>query len=199
MSDDATILARLKQETAIHHRRVERGFPILDPGLSLADYIAWLECLYGFHDLFEAAIAFWADQLAIDWEARRKVPLLRCDLAHLGVSVQRLNALPLCRDLPKLHGLAEVFGALYVLEGATLGGRYIAQHLSGRLGLSAGAGCAYFASYGQELERRWQTFRARLASVAALPECERRVIGAACRQFEAFERWILKAGPVAGR
>jgi heme oxygenase (biliverdin-IX-beta and delta-forming) len=199
MSDDAAMLARLKQQTAAHHRRVERCFPILHPGLSLADYIAWLECLYGFHAPFEEAIAPWAEQLAIDWDARRKVPWLRRDLAILRMPAERLGALPMCRDLPELPGLEEVFGALYVLEGATLGGRFIAQHLTGSLGVSAAAGCAYFVSYGEELEMRWQAFCARLTVVAAGPDAERRVIGAACRQFEAFERWILRAGPVGAR
>jgi len=50
---DHSILQRLKTATASQHSQVERRFKILDPHLSLDQYIDWLARLYGYYEPFE--------------------------------------------------------------------------------------------------------------------------------------------------
>jgi heme oxygenase len=189
-ADEAPILGRIKAETAGHHRRIERQFGILDPHLSLDDYRLWLERLFGFHSPLEARVDAWASALAVDWDGRRKTPLLRADLSFLGLDDPAIAELPLCRDLPALPDLGSVFGVLYVVEGSTLGGRIIARHLRERLAVQAGAGASFFSGYGADLDARWQAFRRRLTEAASSPDIEARMVIAARDTFDALGRWL---------
>jgi heme oxygenase len=195
---EAPIFRRLKEATADHHRRIEQCFGILDPRLSMDDYCHWLERLHGFYTPLEAQLEPWKSALSVDWEARRKTPLLQDDLTRLGLTPGRIARRPLCGEVPQRSDLATAFGSLYVLEGATLLGRIIARHLRGRLGIDAASGAAFFASYGAEVDERWQSFRRRLAAAASSPETERRMIAAACETFVTLGRWLQRTQVGAG-
>lgn len=186
------VLDRIKQDTAGAHRRVERVFRILDARLTLATYAGWLERLLGLYLPLEAQIDPWGERLAIDWPARRKTPLLRRDLLTLGVPPERIDSLPVCGGLPVLADSPAVLGALYVLEGSTLGGPFIARHPAATLDLQAGNGAAFFVPYGSQWLTRWQAFRERLAAATATPEVQQRMIESARATFTAFERWLRR-------
>lgn len=188
--EDSGFAGSLKAATASHHRRIEARFRILDPKLDLSRFAGWLERLYGYYAPFERAVDPWAGVLDIDWAARRKAPLLRRDLACLGADRARIEALPLCGELPELADVASLFGAIYVFEGSTLGGRYIAGHLASTLRLDATTGASFFQPYGPDPKPRWQAFQSRLCQVASTPDLEARIIRSACETFESFDRWL---------
>ena len=58
-------------------------------------------------------------------EQRYRAPLILEDLARLGFPAQP----PLCLAMPSLRTHAQLLGALYVMEGSTLGGQVIARQL----------------------------------------------------------------------
>ena len=93
---DHSILQRLKTATASQHSQVERRFKILDPHLSLDQYIDWLARLYGYYEPFERMIEPWSSEIAINWSDRCKTPLLIRDLARLGVTEERIASLTIC-------------------------------------------------------------------------------------------------------
>ncbi len=100
-------------------------------------------------------------------------------------------ALPECPILPPIDGLPAALGMMYVLEGSTLGGRYITRAVGANLGLRPGDGCSYFASYGDRVGPMWKEFGRTLeAFAAAHPAAEGRVVAAAAATFAAFERWV---------
>ena len=183
------ILARIKAATASAHRSVEKHFKILDPELTIPHFIAWLELLYGFYAPFEAMLQPWSEQLsAIDWQKRLKTPLLKQDLEHLGITSQA-NLL-LCPDLPTLSDYPSVLGAIYVVEGSTMGGRVIAQHLEKNLDLNVNNGASFFLPYGEQFMENWQSFRLYLASAAANPDHEQIIIASAISTFAKLEQWF---------
>jgi len=190
----APILALLRTGTASRHERMERTFRIMDPGLTREGYRAWLERLYGFHAPFEAAVSAAAELLDLDWEARRKAPLIRRDLASLGVAPDAIEALPACPDLPRPEGPEALIGALYVFEGSTLGGRHIALHLARTLGLGAESGAGCFAPYGPDPMPRWRAFQARLCALATSPAAEAAILQSACGTFDRFGHWLAGGG-----
>ena len=88
---------------------------------------------------------------------------------------------------------AGFLGALYVLEGSTLGGRLIARHLQPTFGFRDGKGDAYFRGHGDQTGALWREIT---AAIAALPEGDSpEVIEAAKRTFDAFRTVLAPLQP----
>jgi len=180
------ILARLKQETAAEHAAIEAAAGVMDSALSLASYQCYLEQSYAFYAVVEPLLhelGAW-QALGLPAEERTKLPLLEADLETLGSDVARLpRAVP-----PRLPGVAEAYGCLYVLEGSTLGGRVISRHVQARLG--SGVPRAFLEAYGSRTGERWQAFRAALAGAPRSRDVDARIIVGAKATFEAFTAWL---------
>jgi heme oxygenase len=58
-----------------------------------------------------------------------------------------------------------LLGALYVLEGSTNGGRFLARALRKSWGLDKD-GIAYFDPYGEEQPQKWASFRKKMDSAS---------------------------------
>ena len=152
-----TILRRATspQHALLEDRLARLGGPLDD----LASYRSLLEGFWGFYEPFEPRLDAWhADHPDIvDWPDRRKRHLLDRDLADLGRATDGRH-LPRCEALPDVSTTPAALGALYVLEGSTLGGRVVTERVGRTLGL-ADRGCRFFASYGPDVPRRWQAMR----------------------------------------
>lgn len=183
------LLARLKQDTAGHHARVEAAMPSLDQLATPGGYAAALRALHGFHATWEPAI--WRTpgvaEAGMDG-GRRKLPLLQADLRALGIHP--------CEPAPhvRLRGTAEALGALYVLEGATLGGRIIYRHVAGPLGVTPGHGAAYYHGYGEGTGARWQAFGRALTRYVDQADAAPRVVAGAVACFAALQAYLAVPG-----
>jgi heme oxygenase len=163
----ADVLVRLKAETRAEHTAVEGALDLMRADFSMADYRHLIECYFGFYAPLEAQLArvLPADQPGLDFEARRKLPLLRADLEALGGPSP--DSLAVCDALPPLRSPAQAMGCLYVLEGAMLGGQTIGRHLRHKFGLTQDAGASYFHGSGARTADVWRSFRDALTSFAA--------------------------------
>ena len=188
-----TLLARLKGETAPEHLRLERDLGILREDRTRTEHHELVRRLYGFYRPWEdraiPVIEAGHPGLARD---RAKAPLLRRDLAYLGDSDLALASVPICRELPALGTLPECLGSMYVLEGATLGGRLISRHLARTLGLGPDAGASFFSSYGVEVGPMWRRFGEALDSYDG-PLAEA-IVASAQGTFRALHAWLVVAG-----
>ncbi|MFO1500637.1 MAG: biliverdin-producing heme oxygenase [Verrucomicrobiota bacterium] len=186
----APLLLRLRKETRPQHAALERVLGLLDKALSLGTYRQRLEQFYGFYRPVEGHLGALGDwrKRGLDVQERRKVPLLEADLRALGVETP--ESLPLCTELPDLGGVPEAFGCLYVLEGATLGGQFITEHLQRTLGLGPDNGARFFNSYGERVPEMWRSFGATLVAFASTAEIENAVVSAAGETFESLHRWL---------
>ena len=141
---------------------------LVAPELTREAYRQHLAALLRFHAALEPALA--ACPSLTDWvpdlDARRKTPALRTDLLRLGAEraeVERaeVESAPGREPSPvQLAGVADGLGVLYVTEGATLGGRFLARRLEDHLGVDAASGAAHFLSYGDERGPMWRRYRA---------------------------------------
>jgi heme oxygenase len=171
---------------------VEAAVDVLRPGLTRAEYRHLLERFWGFHAAVEPRLygaGVW-EQLSLEGDERRKLPLLARDLQRLGLSADALARLPLCTDLPGLRCVPAALGCAYVLEGATLGGAIIARHLARTLGLAPERGGAFFGGYGACTGPRWKAFTDALHAYSERNGAEECIVRGACEIFEALERWL---------
>jgi heme oxygenase len=135
---------------------------------------------------------------------RRRGHLLEADLAALLVGADGIEAYKV--DWARVAGgsagdpdghtddpgsQASFLGCLYVMEGSTLGGRYLARHVESALHLAPGQGNAYFQGHGDQTGAMWRQVTAQLEAVPE--EQSDRVIAAAKRTFRAFGE-ALRAG-----
>jgi len=197
-TDDITVDNIFKQRvdpgaheggTRAEHDAIEATLDFLGPDLDRLAYQQRLARLFTFHQPLEpvlAAAADWA-HWGIDFDARRKSAHLAADLQWLGHGA--VASLPRCAALPPLPGAAAAFGCLCVLEGATLGGRIIARHLGGTLGLGADSGASYFHVYGDRAGSMWKAFQAATVTFAAQGADTDAIIMSAVATFNALRLW----------
>jgi len=175
---------RLRGATAEAHAALERDLDWEARVATLAGYRGLLARLRGFHAACEPAIG---EALADEafFGPRRRLAKLDADLAHLGLDPAALAALP-APSPGRLDGAEAAMGALYVLEGSTLGGQVIGRHVERLHGFGAEAGCTYYRAHGRSAGAMWRAFQDRLETVgdgdAAL------VAGVAT--FEAMRVWL---------
>jgi heme oxygenase (biliverdin-IX-beta and delta-forming) len=125
-----------------------------------------------------------------DSAMRLKTPTLVDDLHALGLDNLAIDALPRCAELPVSDTAAACLGALYVLEGATLGGQVLRREMAQRLGLDADNGGAFLNVYGAETGRRWKDFLDYLGRLPLDADAKQRAVDAACSTFSCFEQWL---------
>jgi heme oxygenase (biliverdin-IX-beta and delta-forming) len=188
--------AALREATWPAHQRLEKRLDVKTRFGALPAYSAHLQKMWGFCAPLEQRLAGQPlAQVLPDCEARRKLPLLRCDLLALGAEAEDIAALPCCAELPACPDLAAALGCLYVLEGATLGGRTLLPLVQSRLGLAAHSGASFLASYGADVSAMWRSFGSALDSWCAPPLRTRRAAQAAIATFEALELWLCGRVP----
>lgn len=189
-------MAGLRAATWPHHQRLERRLDVKSRFSSLENYRNHLEQMLGFCLPLEERCgnANVARELA-DFDARRKVPLLIEDLLALGATVRSLAGIPRCECLPSCAEPSAAFGSLYVLEGATLGGRTLLPMVQRQLGLSGARGARFLASYGDQVAPMWSGFGTALEAWCIGQERRAAVAAAAVATFGALERWLCEARP----
>jgi heme oxygenase (biliverdin-IX-beta and delta-forming) len=197
------ILEQLKSETAAAHASIEQRLRIARSRPSVSDYRNYLAAMYGFTAPIEQRLRSLADGLGseLELERRCKSQLLARDLAVLDARLDSSNQpAELCRALPENRDLTQALGTLYVLEGSTLGARWLLRHLQP---LGVEDCCSYLRSYGDALGDMWEKMRRALVLHAErhpgrIPE----LIAAASDTFHKLDDWCVhcqaaEAGPDA--
>jgi len=181
---------KLREATADLHAQTEEGVPLMKPDLTLNEYVSVLQRFYRAVAAWES----WAEtHVPEKWRAmfeqRRRSRLLLEDFHALGVTSEEASwgEVP----FPVLDTDASFLGAMYVVEGSTLGGQYIARHVEEVLNFTPGVGDAYFRGYGENTGAMWKEFR---TVVTAMDEADSdQVIEGARKMFGMFAR-CLKEG-----
>jgi heme oxygenase len=186
------ILARLKEQTAEQHQRLEAKLDIFARLSSPQGYKSLLEQFYGFYRPLEIHLSsvMCSPAFLSNFTARRKTPLLEEDLLFLDLSELNLSELPQCQKLPTVESEAQAFGCLYVLEGATLGGQIISKYVADKLGYERERGASFFRSYGAEVRAMWCGFVQALREYAKAHDADDEVVAAAVDTFDKFDQWL---------
>ncbi len=174
------ILEQLRQHTRARHDRLEAQLSLLDETLSPARYAALLVRFHAVWQGLDPKLASLLDPAF--WTPRRRLPWLDADLAALRL------APPPAIAAPTLASEAAALGALYVVEGSTLGGRIILRHLH-HLGLQP---ATYFNGYGDATGPMWKAFVTRLD--AAPPATAPAILAGASLTFDHLQHGLTQQG-----
>ncbi len=184
-------LATLRSRTSTSHRRLETGLGLMSDDLTMGRYVVLLSRFAALHQTLDDQIASALVPHAgctgfdgLDIEGRRKMPSLRTDLAALN---QRMP--PPCGHFDDISSVAGALGAMYVCEGASLGGRVIGPRVRTMLG--DGTPTDYFESYGDDVADRWATFRRALVLALVTDDDIDAAVTGAVGVFDRFSAVLL--------
>ncbi|MCJ8210851.1 biliverdin-producing heme oxygenase [Mucilaginibacter sp. RS28] len=181
----------IKEQTTAHHQGLEKKIISRLKSLSSAeDYINLLQLFYSYFGGLEDQINHQIDQSVLpDYEERRKTSSLSNDIQALGgnPASKAVNG-----ALPEITTIPQAVGALYVIEGSTLGGSIISKMVSDRLGLQDGL--SFFNSYGSKATEMWERFKTYINTQAWQPAEEQAIIASAQNTFLKFNNWIEQHG-----
>ena len=187
---ELSILSRLKAETADIHRQVESILNIRDPALSRDEYRKILISFFKIYRPLEYRFVEHALQLSPDFnlQFRLKTHLIRTDLIDLGYTHAQLDKIADANVFIEVNSLPTIIGALYVVEGATLGGQFICRSLRQNLILCNEAH-RFFSGYEEKTGHMWKEF-CRLATQSTCPDDFAGVLHSAKLTFEAFYKQL---------
>ncbi|MGN6164585.1 MAG: biliverdin-producing heme oxygenase [Flavisolibacter sp.] len=181
----------IKAHTSDSHALAEKSLLLrLEAIRCKADYAAILKMFYGFFFPVQQKILthISPDHLK-DIEERRLASLILDDLQSINFPSQHIT---LCSELPEIKSAAQAFGALYVLEGATLGGRIIAKMLlrNSHLQLSE-ENLSFFNGYKEATGIKWKIFQQALNQQFG----QELLVDTAKETFLLFRNWINTCWP----
>ena len=176
-------LNTLKTQTAVAHRRLE-SLPvsacILSPDMKIEDYAHYLKLMYDVHYDVEENIFPVLSAVISDLKERQKKHLIEEDLAFLKYNKPFTSTVfnTQNRTIPFLLGI------LYVVEGSSLGGRFILKNIETIQGLNEGKGVSYFTGYGNKTGSHWKSFLNVLTEYEEENNCEDEIIKGATYAFD---------------
>jgi heme oxygenase len=187
VTESSAVLHLLRKETRPFHDEVEQNsfnLALTSGTPTITDTAQFLAKMYGFVQPYEAQLRAHATAFGPEWQLnqRYRAPLILEDLSRLGYA----GTPPLCPALPPLNTRAQLLGAMYVLEGSTLGGQVIARQLD-KAGIAAHA---FFTGRAERTGPLWKVFCQLLSSDTAVNEAPAAVVASAILTFQSLSAWL---------
>ena len=185
-AESPALLARLRAETRPYHDAVEANpfnRALAAGTVTAADTARFLARMYGVVQPYEQQLRAHAALFGPAWQLDRRyrAHLLLNDLPLLGYD----GTPPLCPDLPPLATWPQLLGAMYVLEGSTLGGQVIARQLIKSDILVN----KYFTGRADQTGPLWKGFCTQLTD--AVPTSDHTaIISSAVQTFQTLAPWL---------
>lgn len=182
------MLDHLKIATKTNHSSVEKVLVQKLKNLSSQEeYANLLFQLYGFYFELEKKVHSIIDNTLLpDMSKRVHVANLHTDLVNLNHSA----AITTVNNYPDtISSISEAIGVLYVIEGSTLGGQFIAGMLKKQLPTLTDSQINYFLSYGENTMKMWKQFKTAIENTTVVLN-EESALNAAQNTFKALENWL---------
>jgi heme oxygenase len=193
---------QLRHETRQEHHDLEKALDLFFAQFNVTDYGNLLVKFFVFHVAFDAYLAVKglegssAEKFYLD--GRSKKNWLAQDMDFMGidnvVDIRKLSHDDFAILLPSTE---HIWGAIYVIEGSTLGGEILARHFTKTLGLFPEAGLRFFTAYGSETKAKWNEMIRQLESLAEQDVRHANIIVGAKRTFGFLKQHLT--GGMAGQ
>ncbi|MGK4569334.1 biliverdin-producing heme oxygenase [Flavobacterium sp. 3HN19-14] len=158
MNDHNTVsfLEDLRAETADAHKKLESlpvSMAITSPTVTKSEYGLYLNLMHDIIRDTESNVFELLGDVIPDIGSRRKLQWLENDLSVVGISAE--NKLT---SLQNNFTIPFALGIMYVVEGSSLGGRFILKNINAVLDYDEKTGAQYFSGYGNTTGSHWKNF-----------------------------------------
>ncbi|MDL5511184.1 biliverdin-producing heme oxygenase [Arenibacter sp. M-2] len=185
LSTSQDLLTNLKKQTAPAHKKLE-SLPVssllLSPDMEIENYTHYLYLMYNVHRDLEEKVFPLLTEIIDNIELRKKTHLIKEDLSFLNYNLPGSKSV--FKD-PKCT-IPFALGIMYVVEGSSLGGRYILKNIETTPGLNKGKGVSYFKGYGTKTGSKWKSFLNKLIQYENENNCENEIIEGAMFAFDSI-------------
>ncbi len=184
----------LRQSTRASHRAIDHHpflAPLVQPRLTLDHYKCVLTVMNWMHlHLRERLAQAMLEHIpASPFVPSDRLSWLAEDFKWFGMAMTPAPERIVECFTPRFASAQALVGALYVIEGSTLGGQFIAQQLAGSIDVYPGKGASFFYGHGADTRSRWNDFWTFAANVCVDDSLDE-VCTAAGRMFGDFERML---------
>lgn len=179
-----TFLDNLRQKTSESHVFLESlpvSKSIVDPSISKESYALYLNLMLDVTLALEKEIFPVVEPFVQDVDERKKSEHIKNDLKNIGFERTPRTFLFLNSEE---NSPAFAMGIMYVVEGSTLGGRFILKNVSEKLNLDETNGASYFSGYGNKTGSFWKNFLANLTDFETSKNAEDEIIEGADFAFK---------------
>jgi len=183
----SNFLVDLKTKTANSHKKLEClpvSASIISSDMKLSDYIDYLCLMHDVHKEIESVVFPLLSDIIDDIELRKKTHLIEDDLFYLNHNKTIANRVFNVKEI----NIPFALGILYVIEGSTLGGRYILKNITTITGLDKGQGVSYFDGYGKKTGNYWKSFLIFLEEYEQSYNCGNTIIEGAIYAFDSIHK-----------
>ena len=183
------ITQRLREETKSNHQFTEevgKSKEIISRKLTLDEYIWLISKQYLIHKKLECQlgkISEIVNNTELDFNSRKKEKFFIKDMELLGLDFKGLNE-PGIEF--KITNLNEALGAMYVMEGSTLGGTVILETLKRNENLKHISEFNYYGCYGEEVRTKWKKFQDTLIAYSDTKQKENEIVEFAKKTFDYY-------------
>lgn len=180
----------LKEHTKVNHQQLEiKLLTILRSIRTQFEYGKLLSLFYSFFKSLELSIQKYLDpEDLITYSRRRKVQALVVDLNFVSQAIPPLAETDF---LPQINDRFEALGALYVLEGSTLGGNAICGMLKKSMDTPNVDAMTFFTGHAGDTLNNWKEFLTILNMPYNILE-QQSMMRSANDTFICFGLWIDK-------
>ncbi len=176
----------LRASTANCHQQLELNDlsqALLSSNVNQPIYCNYLSHLYKFVYGFEQFVYPKLSAHFSNISERKKASLIETDLIEFHHSSKDIFTLPEAFFNETYPDIYTASGALYVLEGSTLGGQIIVKHLHKTLPPGFD-GSTYFSAYKQKTGSMWKEFLVQLTNLPTSHFEEQQIINGAVKTFD---------------
>jgi heme oxygenase len=153
--------------------------------------------LYSFVKGFEQYTYPKLSQHFLNINDRKKALFIEEDLKALGIAFEKHTLLEETFFRDSYSDVYLAVGALYVLEGSTLGGQLIVKHLHKAMP-SGFVNTAYFSSYQKKTGSMWKEFLHQLTTLPQSTQQEQQIIKVAITTFKIIDGLLSNNEKIIG-
>lgn len=148
----------LRAKTANSHKNLESlslSQAIVSPKVTKEEYALYLSLMHDIQEKMEMEIFPLLENIILDLDNRKKSHHILADLNAIGFQKKKSGK---TLFFPSQISSAFALGMMYVIEGSTLGGRFILKNIETSLDYNLENGASYFNGYGAKTGSIWKKF-----------------------------------------